>query len=128
MSKNYVIVVENGTPVVNEISLEQLKAIKVILNTTMVEESTTKYNPSPEMRDYEIIWNQPVKAENGTYVLSLAENIPYHVFSLLKAEINPLTYERGKGFNFKDKKSLNTAMKISSIRATKEAPKRRSHK
>ena len=125
MSKmNQIIVIENGVAVVNEISLEQLKAIKAILDTTtpVVEESKTEYKP--EMRDYSIVWNEPIKAQDGTYVLSLKENIPYHVFQNLKATINPICYKNGVGFVFKDSKSLKKAQSVKVINELAKAPKR----
>ena len=119
-----VIVVENGVAVVKEVSLEQLNAIKAILgNTTpVVEEPKKEYNP--EMKDYSIIWNDPVKADNGTYVLSLKQNIPYHVFTILKEQANAVCYTKGVGFIFKDSKSMKKAQSIKSINALKDAPKR----
>lgn len=119
-----VIVVENGVAVVKEVSLEQLNAIKAILgNTTpVVEEPKKEYNS--EMKDYSIIWNDPVKADNGTYVLSLKQNIPYHVFTILKEQANAVCYTKGVGFIFKDSKSMKKAQSIKSINALKDAPKR----
>ena len=126
MSKNnQVIVIESGKAVVVDVSLEQLKAIKAILNTTTVAEPTTEYKPSqPELKDYDIVWNDPVKSDNGTYILSLKKNIPYHVFTDLKAQCGCICYENKVGFIFKDAKSVKKAQSIKTVKALKDAPKR----
>ena len=127
MSKmNQIIVIENGVAVVNEISLEQLKAIKAILGTTtpVVEEPKTEYKPEPEMKDYDIVWNNPVKQGNGTYVLSLKQNIPYHVFTALKESVDAICYTNGVGFIFKDAKAVKKAQSVKTVKALKDAPKR----